>query len=957
MYRAKTLLLCILLAALSPAGECLAGPPEGLIAYWAFDEGAGNVALDSSGNGNNGTIQGNPQWVTGQIGSALDFDGDGDFVDCGNDAIFDVTEELTIAVWVNLRSIPGDWRAIIAKGDDAWRLATNGAAQTMDFAWTGSSRNYMNVASTTALSFNEWYHVCGVYSNADGGRIYVDGTDEAFVADTGGITTGTYPVYIGDNSQNTGRFWDGLIDDLQVYARALSPDEIRKAMKGLASPGLAFDPRPTDESVDVPRDVILSWTAGEFAAMHDVYFGTSFDDVNDASRTNPTGVLLSQGQTATSYDPPDLLDFGTTYYWRIDEINAPPSNAIYQGEVWSFAVEPFAYPIMGSVATSNGISEADAGPEKTVDGSGLNAAGQHSTDASHMWVALPGDGSLYIQYEFDRLYKLHEMLVWNYNVQFELLLGFGVKDTTIEYSADGEHWTLLGDFTFARATAKGTYAANTTVPFDGVPARYVRLTINSGFGMMGQFGLSEVRFLYIPAHPREPQPADGAIGMDVGSALSWRAGRDATSHNVYLATDPNELTLAATVDTPAFAPGNLEFGSTYCWRIDAISDDVWAGERWSFSTQEYAVIDGFEDYTDDIAAGEAIFDTWLDGWVNDTGSTVGYLQTPFAERTIVRSGSQSMPLLYDNTISPFYSEAEREFASPQNWIGNGADTLVLYVRGNAPGFLETVDGAIIMNAVGTDIWDSADQFRFACKNLSGDGSIAVRVDSLIRTDGWAKAGVMIRETLEPDSKHAFVSATPDNGVSFQRRPVAGQNSANTDTAGLVVPHWVKLTRTGNTFTAQQSADGVTWVDITPTAPVDIPMAANVYIGLALTSHNASVITAAEFSNLATTGNVTGSWQTAEIGVEQPVGNSPESMYMRIEDSTGKSVTVVNADAAITARPSWQEWAIPYDDLAGVNLSRVQTMAIGIGSRTSPSPGGIGTIYIDDIGYGRPAANK
>jgi len=144
------------------------------------------------------------------------------------------------------------------------------------------------------------------------------------------------------------------------------------------------------------------------------------------------------------------------------------------------------------------------------------------------------------------------------------------------------------------------------------------------------------------------------------------------------------------------------------------------------------------------------------------------------------------------------------------------------------------------------------------------------------------------------------------------------------------------------------------VDITPTDPLEIPMTANVYIGLAVTSHDAAITTAAEFSNLAMTGSVTGAWQTAEIGATQPVGNSADPMYVRIEDSTGKSVTVVSADEAITLHSTWQEWAISYADLAGVNLSRIQTMVIGVGNRTSPSAGGTGTVYIDDVGFGRPA---
>ncbi|NLT75341.1 MAG: DUF1349 domain-containing protein, partial [Planctomycetes bacterium] len=447
---------------------------------------------------------------------------------------------------------------------------------------------------------------------------------------------------------------------------------------------------------------------------------------------------------------------------------------------------------------------------------------------------------------------------------------------------------------------------------------------------------------------------------DVTTALSWRAGRDAASYDVYLAGDPNELALVGTTADVTLSPSDIEFGSTYYWMVDAINPDdanpTWGSALWSFSTQEYALVDGFETYNDDIDAGTAIFDTWLDGWVNNTGSTVGYIQTPFAEKTIVHSGSQSMPLQYDNGTSPFYSEAERQFDSPQNWSGNGADTLVLYVRGNAPAFKETADGGVIMSAVGTDIWNTTDQFRYAYKSLSGDGSITVRVDSLVRSNEWAKAGVMIRETLEAGSKHAFMCVTPDYGTTFQRRPVAGTDSASTDVGGSPAPRWVKLTRTGNVFTAHDSMDGVTWTEAAVSPALEIQMAASVYIGLAVTSHDAAITTAAEFSNVAMTGSVTGAWQTADIGATQPTGNdSADPMYVRIEDSAGQSVTIVNPDAAITLRPTWQEWSIPYADLAGVNMARIQTMVIGVGSKTSPSAGGVGTVYVDDVGFGRPAA--
>jgi hypothetical protein len=167
---------------------------------------------------------------------------------------------------------------------------------------------------------------------------------------------------------------------------------------------------------------------------------------------------------------------------------------------------------------------------------------------------------------------------------------------------------------------------------------------------------------------------------------------------------------------------------------------------------------------------------------------------------------------------------------------------------------------------------------------------------------------------------------------------------------------VKLTRTGNVFTAQQSADGVTWTDIVVSPALDIPMASNVYIGLALTSHDAAITTAAGFSNIATTGNVTGAWQTADIGVAQPEGgNAPAPLYVAIEDSAGKVAVATHPDPAITTKANWNEWRIPYSELTGVNLSRVEVMFIGVGSRTSPAAGGTGIVYLDDISYGKPAS--
>ncbi|HRS11833.1 MAG TPA: discoidin domain-containing protein [Sedimentisphaerales bacterium] len=944
-----------------------------LIGWWKLDEDSGATAFDSSGNGNHGALRGSATLgVEGILRGAVLMDGDGDYIDCGSSDVFNIRNALTLAAWVWADPDFGypDWSGIIMRGGpniDTFALYYNGPNKQLGFKTTGAPTEWTASAANgaAALFDREWHHVAATY----------DGQTKTIYLDTAVVTTASASGQIETSS--TGRLLLGAgrdlavpthllvgrLDDARIYSRALSVAELAAVMEGTYEP-IAENPSPKDGATDIVRDTLLSWTPGEFASTHDVYLGTVFDDVNEASRVNPMGVLVSQGQEPNTYDPPGLLDIGRTYYWRVDEVNSAPDFAIYKGDTWTFTTEPVGYPIQGVIATSNTAFTEGSGPENTVNGSGLDGNDRHSVSAGDMWLATPAPGeTVWIQYEFDRVYKLHELWVWNYNIQFEPVLGFGFKQVAVEYSTDGSDWTSFGEVEFARAPATAGYAHNTTVDLAGVAARFVRLTPVSGWGMMGQYGLSEVRFLYIPVQARQPQPADGATEVNPNVVLSWRPGREAASHDLYFSTDEagvaDGTALIGAVGQATYDPGALSFGTAYYWRVDEVNEAatpaVWAGPLWSFSTQEYRVIDDFESYTDDLDAGEGIFQTWIDGWENGTGSFVGHSDAPFAERTIVHAGKQSMPLAYDNQASPWYSETSRTFENTQDWTTNGADTLVLYVRGNAPSFVETAGGGILMSAIGTDIWNNTDQFRYAYKSLGGNGSITVRVDSLVLSNEWAKAGVMIRETLEPGSKHAFVALTPtpSHGLSFQRRPVAGQASANTDVANVPLPHWVRLTRTGNIFTAHHSADGVTWSEVVVSPALDIQMASNVYIGLALCSHDGAISTVAQFSNISTTGTVSGQWQIAGIGATQPEGNTPEPLYVAVQDAAGKMAVVTSPDTAATARPDWEQWRIPLSAFRGVNLSRVETMAIGIGDRNNPVAGGTGLIYIDDIQYGHP----
>jgi len=580
----------------------------------------------------------------------------------------------------------------------------------------------------------------------------------------------------------------------------------------------AHTPSPDNEAIDVPRDLIVSWQPGEEVTGHDVYLGTNFDDVNDASRTNPMDLLISQGQSATSLDV-GRLEFEQTYYWRIDEVLA--DGSIYHGEVWSFTVEPYTYAVENVVATTDAVSDPAAGLENTINGSGLSADGLHSTASMDMWQTVTGTATPFtIQYELGQVYKLDEMLIWNYNVQFEPVLGFGLKDVTIEYSTDGETWTALGDIELAQATAQAGYAANNAIDFGGAAVKIVKITVNSNFGGLPQFGLSEVRFMYIPATARQPEPAAGVTDVSVATLLSWRAGREAASHDVYLGTDVENLAMVGSADAASYDPGALDLDTMYYWKVDEVNEaeaiSLWEGPVWSFTTQEFLVVDDFEGYND---VDNVIYETWIDGWVNGTGSTVGYLVEPFAETTTVNSGSQAMPLFYDNTG---LSTAEAELSLSQNWTESGIKSLSLYVYGDPDN-----TGQLYVEINGTRVDYTGDITTTAWQawviDLSTVGNVS-NVNSLtIGVAGAGASGTVYIDDIRLYAKavELIVPAEPDAAnlvASYQFEGNANDDSGNGLNGALVDAEIVSPGKQGAGMAVQVNDAG--YVDLGNPASLD-----------------------------------------------------------------------------------------------------------------------------------------
>jgi len=226
----------------------------------------------------------------------------------------------------------------------------------------------------------------------------------------------------------------------------------------------------------------------------------------------------------------------------------------------------------------------------------------------------------------------------------------------------------------------------------------------------------------------DPSPANESVpDVDRATPLSWQPGDKAAQHDVYFGTDEDAVDSADASDTTGIYRGQqaattyspseaLRWGQTYYWRIDEVNTDatISRGRVWSFTVADYLIPDDFESYDDYC---NRIFYAWKDGWGhsadpdcgvaaslgNGTGSTVGYLDPPFAEQTIVHSGGQSMPFEYNNTganAKALYSEAEHEWAAPQDWTREGVKALTLWFYGDAANSPETLYVAV-QDSVGT----------------------------------------------------------------------------------------------------------------------------------------------------------------------------------------------------------------------------------------------------------------
>ena len=530
---------------------------------------------------------------------------------------------------------------------------------------------------------------------------------------------------------------DGLVPGTTYYWRI---DEIEAdgtknvgTVWSFTIPSLkAYNHNPSDGAKFIPPDYDLSWTAGSGAKIHTMFFGDSFDDVNDAV----AGISLP----STTYDP-GSLELDKTYYWRVDEFDGVETH---KGDVLSFTT----LATRGTGLKGEYYTGTDFGKlvltqiDPQIDFPWGGNAPDDAVGASNFSARWTGD----VAAQFTETYTFYT-----------------ITDDGIRLWINGQliidNWTHHGD-------------TEDTGKIDLVAGQYCNLVMEyfqAGGGSIMQLGwlspsiekqIIPTYLLWPPLKARNPKPADGAANVNHTPILTWSAGDEATSHEVYFGTDADAVANATTASPEykgskalgdeSYDPGKLEWDTTYYWRVDEISDDhpdsPWIGALWSFRTADYLVVDDFESYNDlnpDLPGSNRIFEAWTDGYgTTINGALVGHESAPYTEQTIVHGGSQSMPYFYDNNLK--YSEVTMMLVYPRDWTEEGVAELSLWFRGESANAAEPM--YVVLNGTAVVVHDRPDatqietwtQWVIPLQAFADQGVILTDVDSI--TIGFGTQG-------------------------------------------------------------------------------------------------------------------------------------------------------------------------------------------------------------------------
>jgi hypothetical protein len=671
----KLIFLVSLTLLLALAGNAMAQLDPASITdgnVYLFENVGGDVP-DDSANTNTANLIGSPQVVDGLKGKALQFNGVDDGVHIPDAATVNLSthQNHTVIAIFKCADVTKPEKQVVYEEGGTTRGLTIYVHEGLVYAGGWNLSDYTPEWTGTFLSApissNAWYAVAMVVR--DGGAGQEDDKFEMWIdgeliskgpggqlqsrSDDNGIGYANAQTKFHDgNFTGGGSYFEGTVDEIWIINAALTQIELG-GFAGKIWP-YSFGPTPADGALNMDTWVNLSWTPGGFAVSHDVYFGENFDDVDSGAEStfqgNQAGTEFIVG--FPGFPIPEGLVPGTTYYWRVDEVNDTEPNSPWKGNVWSFGIPP---------RTAYFPDPAD---------------GAESVDPDGKLSWTPGFGAkLHHVYFGDNFDEVN-------NAAGALPLGETTYDPGPLELAKTYYWRV-DEFDIIE-THKGDVWSFTTEGAVGSPSP-----------AKGAVDVTQTPVLtWVPG-----------VFADTHEVYF---GTDAEAVKNADTSSP-EYKGSGDLGSESFEPEQLEWNTTYYWHIDeannASADSPWTGPLWNFTTANFLIIDDFEAYNDlDPAdpASNRIFNVWIDGFDNPAinGSIVGHAAAPFAEQTIVHSGNQSMPMSYDNGVGK--SEATLTLTSNRDWTVNGVNRLTIWFRGSSSNAAEQMYVALNDSAVVTN---------------------------------------------------------------------------------------------------------------------------------------------------------------------------------------------------------------------------------------------------------------
>jgi len=561
-----------------------------------------------------------------------------------------------------------------------------------------------------------------------------------------------------------------------------------------SAPGTPTTPSPANGATLSGTSATLTWTSSG-ATSYDVNFGTS----------NPPS-QVSAGQTAASYSP-GTLAASTTYYWSIVAHNTTGTTA---GPVWKFTTaappppsnlpSPWTDADIGDVGQAGTASYSNG----TFSVTGAGADIWNSADAFHyVYQPLSGDGTIVAR------------VATVQNVQSWTKAAVMIRNSLDPGSAFAEMLVSAAKGTaFQYRTSAGATAAGVST---GASAAPIWLKVSrSGTTFTGY------------------QSTDGTTWNQIGSiAISMNAsvfvGTAVTSHttsSTATATFDN-VTIGGTAPPPPLSPPSAPASPSPSDGATVIGTS--ATLTWSAAgATSYDVNFGTTNPPANVTSGQTTAS------YSASGLTAG---TQYFWQIVAHNSA-------GDTIGPVWSFSTAATPPPgtlpSGW--NDSDVGAVGVAGSA----SYSSGTFTVKGSGADVWNTADAFNFAYEPLAGDGQLIARVATVQNVASWTKAGIMIRDTLDPSSAYAFMIVSSAKGTAFQYRTSAGASALSVAGTATTAPYWVKVVRAGNSISGYQSPDGVTW---TLVGTATIPMGSTVQIGLAVSSHDNTKTATATFDQV------------------------------------------------------------------------------------------------------------